>query len=1170
MTQFYIRPFAFVDFFEQEWPVWKFHALNTAQNTILEKLEGEEAGYAYAGNQSKIPILWDADDYKFLSQFPPSLWSRALQWRYNEGLLEASKLRDADPDHSLEAVPETRDVLVFRNKDGKRFEFYDVWTGLRSLLKRLETPIKYHTGHNPPGAEGDTPGIRDIDPWDDDAASPKHRSRYIHGLMDYDVTNPVEVTDEYIDSIPDDEINIDPETPPDKRAEAIAIAREAMKRSRHHTFAGMSVLKPVVVSRLINTWIRAQGLGLLGATPEKHKDPHTGEELPVEYGTPHDVNPYWDNSVGEEVEPDERTAGGKLIKKGKRKIPLRIPIVKRRLNMKVFNAEGEEVPQEEGPVAMPVLNPGRLLPRVVNLSPAQRQQFALRRGFNAEEACPGSAGKSWEQIEADCTAARRAGSPQDAYNLLMNFDILTPEQIDHLIKNQRELIHLVHAKFGTNTCPQCKGAGKIGPEQVCPHCFGTGKDPWSQPKGHYIVGWTPNKAKREIVPSDMTPEQLAKAVQKYFNELYFEANKSIDYFIKWAKGGGDREQKLPDAVLEMLRNVQPSLANVCAALLGLNLNHPNMGIRDPAVGLTNVPISKKDKVYILEKADEPKIIDALMKKDLPKEHQTRAGAGAGVAVTKLDFNTAQKIAKYLIAHANPEGNWPEKLESLPIDWIMKALTRRKIAKAYKLEDLSKPSPDDEDADAEEGAAEEAEDERDEGGLTAEERSRNRMNYAFNFARDLSQAAFGAVGSRRFREKHGVSTVSTTSGKSDDEGDLEDVIAGGEEGPGTATSDGGSGAVTGADYEAKLGRWFTRRVQLDPEREPSYDDKGHLVYPVSRIIWNVTKIGHEIDKFFRTKRNIIQAALGSSFAAIVDQAQERMKAEVAAMNELMGQAAQELYAQNKNISQDELDQRSREIAASRLPDYLKERHPNLYGDMAEDEMAQLIARHGGGQNTVPPELQEEMDEYMEDFLKELMGGVEAKMPRYNPDTEDFIFSPKEWTLADFKKDDAFGVVQFLRLTWTEAGVKKWAVPLFMAIQKHHGSPVSEDDAVHKVLEAGVIPIQADAEDIAAAKQPAAPTPSKTDTVPLTPAPTTAAPAPAPAAAATDINAMLADLPQHYETLRARKQELAANKPAFMAALTKLRQQILQKRQAKQPIDPEELNAVVSLGALAGSL
>ena len=138
MSKFFIKAFSFTEFANTDWLVWKQKKLAEAASAIWEANE-ESVPYAFGQNISKVPMVWHEDDWKFLSQFPPTFWSRAITWRYNEGLMEASRAREEwyethgkdrkDPTTWWESLSNTRaGELVFESR-GKKYIFKNVWTG---------------------------------------------------------------------------------------------------------------------------------------------------------------------------------------------------------------------------------------------------------------------------------------------------------------------------------------------------------------------------------------------------------------------------------------------------------------------------------------------------------------------------------------------------------------------------------------------------------------------------------------------------------------------------------------------------------------------------------------------------------------------------------------------------------------------------------------------------------------------------------------------------------------------------------------------------------------------------------------------------------------------------------------------------------------------------------
>ena len=93
------------------------------------------------GMISKVPILFDEKDYEFLvgsdpnkGNFPPSIWSEALKWRYNSGMRMAIKEKLAL------GIPKDEDVVVLQATRGNQkgsFLFFDINTGQKGLIEKL-------------------------------------------------------------------------------------------------------------------------------------------------------------------------------------------------------------------------------------------------------------------------------------------------------------------------------------------------------------------------------------------------------------------------------------------------------------------------------------------------------------------------------------------------------------------------------------------------------------------------------------------------------------------------------------------------------------------------------------------------------------------------------------------------------------------------------------------------------------------------------------------------------------------------------------------------------------------------------------------------------------------------------------------------------------------------
>jgi hypothetical protein len=988
-----IKAFSFVDFFENDWEAWKLDQLFEAKARAREK----KAKYAFAGNQSKAPILWDEDDWRYLSQFPPEFWTRAIQYRYNLGLLRAAQIRMEDPQHSLQAVPNEVASLEFYDEDGSKVVFRNVYVGFRNLMEKLEKPVRTHKGHNSiPGViSQDDPGLDEIDPDQKDATHPSHPSKYKYGLHDFDLTYPLEVPDEYFDALPDEEINLPPDQ--ERNATNIAKKRKEMKKAAQHSFQGMSVLQAVRASTHMGNWIRAQALGLLGQAPTKIKDPNTGEEHTVDHSTtPTVANKDWPGHTGKADDSKIEHPSGSILGKV---WPLSLPTYKKKIKYERVNAAGKST-AEEREYSIPVLLPGKILPQV-QLSLDQRRVFAKRSGFDISKCGQGLTWDTpWQEVEAKCKAAKAAGQVDDLANLLRNYDILTPEQRAHLIKNQRTGLH--YAKSS-------RGSGK--------------KDPYAG-ELNYAVGFRPNKTKRGIVPADLPPEKMKIVADKYFPIFWEDADKGVSYFIKWATQG----RKLHSAVLDVLDKIQTDLTNVAAAFMVMNINHPKMGVYDAELGLNNV---------------------------------------------------------------NPEAD--EKL----------------------LKD-------------------------------------GRKYYAFNFAKDLSQAAFGDIGSRRQREKMGTSTVS-----------IDAPMGSGAD----ATSMAGNLAQQGMGSE-NLRQWYTRRLQLNPATEPIEDpETGAVTYPIARLIWNVPKIDHEIDKFFDTRRNIIQAKLGGTYASMADKLRDKMKTEIEALKMLYNQAVEELIGKGVN-NDEELERQSRELVKARLKDKLVEMRPDLYGNVSDKDI-EAIAMKGkdvsGADITASMETEfaTAMDEFWERVLS---GGEDVPLPLPDPESGTIKY-PVEMSIDDFANMSLKNLVGKLLQHQGEQILSKWIVRVWMGINKYNGTPITQDKAITDIEATGLI-TPAESKKAAPA---ATTTTAASGTVPVSGVkknPKAVMNITEPEkSAATNITALFADLKTNWKDIVARKAELSAVANEFRTAVQQFRASINQRRETKQQIPVDELMALVKLGQLA---
>ena len=1160
MTNF-IKYNSFVDFVEESWPRWKFLALHdalvasTKHQLRLIKENDDASSYAYAGNVSSMPILWDADDYKFLSQFELDDWAKMLSWRYNESLMQAAEQRENHPEKSIQDVKDTEQMIkvgrgtsINDTKSGWR-EYYNVWTGVKELMLKLEKPHKERADHVPqsryPKAAGelkDGPGLQDIDPWETDENSPKHPKHYYNaggGVYNYDLSDPARVADEDINRIPDNEIEIPKNTPnnPEAIAAAIKKKKDDMKKNRHHTFAGFSVLQGgPTVSKHIHNWRKAQGLGLLADVGDTYTDPFTGQQLPVTHVSSETQNMpknkagvdaqqgFWSSHCGTDKNNGTDKKGGIL----------KLPVIYKKLNYKEFDGKGKEKPKKEELTAMPVLTPAKTLPRIPSngefaLTMGQREKFATRRGFwpaKAVESCPdpssgGSlykSGMSYGDLAQVCSAALNAGAPGNLTFLLSNIDVLNPKQIEHLKKGRRDAIHLAAAKFGNHLCPDCKGNKTDASGNLCANCKGTGRDSWaivnSNKKGdddeiaeggYYVIGHTPNKGNKAFGASDMKPEELGAAFTKWKKELKFEALAATNRWINWATQYG-----MPEPIITMVKAAvaqeQGGLVDVIAIYLGLELNNWQMGIYDPSVGLTHVKKSRKE-AYALETEDPQELANALTDAELPKTHQSflrneddtkkqgmyKGWDQGGNKALKLSPKTASEIAAKLIAQKDNKF-FDEKIATFPISWIMDVLEEKGLAKQLEK---------DEKEEGEEGDTSDKGRDTKKDIQSSKSRAEWRINKASNMVWTFSQRGYGNFDmSRRERERNPdkmklMYTGAETGEQAKKTGGLEAHAKKGY-------------SVQADDLSSILKNWITRRGQLKPNSQEIMT-RQQLVPTIKGMT-----------DWLHTFRQDVKGRFGAQ----VDQ-----EAAVAASGV---EAAVEAEAQRQE----------QDPTASMETSKFQKDWNTFWGEFFEEIIA-------GEKSGIP--LDHEI-EYPEEDGRPNDHEVEFGPPL---DLDGFT---KICAQIGHPVNDARGVVNVITTLWSPQGAKQFSVPFWVAFCKKKGMPMDEKTAIEQVKQAGITPMQQAPETAAAA---AAATPQGSVQIPQQ--------AQKPAVAATDLAGLLGQLAQNpslWKELEGRDEELKAPElqQAVAQATAAIKAMYKQKRDLKQSLSMDEIGAVKLVSSL----
>lgn len=576
--------FNFKNFLESDWLKWK--------NKILREAEEETAAKFPGGNATlRQPILFDEDDWRFLSQFPPQLWTRALNWRYGDGLLSASEARERSRDKKYASVPNKQDVEIEDN-NGKKYIFRGIYAGLRDLMRKLERPVITHAGYKPnkdeipyeiEDVEGPSLDELDFDAPDEKTVRPdhKHPSEYKGGVYDMDLTKPIKLSQAFVDSLPSNHYlltNIEPMSEEDPKAEKKARAK--LMKMYAHSFASMPAMREEVAREQLQNWIRLMGLGLLGNVPKAMTD-HSGKSLEVQ-GRTNGLNPSefvsaWPGQVGREDDVKWEDPEGGMVKA--RQIPLKLPYVRR--NITWWEVSGDKEPvQKGGEFALPVLLPGKLMP-LINPTAEQREALIKRRSEGGKGGGTGQVGELRQVLD--------------------NWDLMSPDQQAKLEDDSLTLTQLAARKMAPGYKDKFGGEEKRRGED-----FYTGG------------GWHAQKGQRTRGSLNMTKDQLELVLREYLpgnstkltiphgswdnevcagqNGFMGEACRGVTYFmrskLKWkgheSKSRSGKPGKFDMAqgsVLKMMEAAYPEIINVAAALLSLEANDGKIGIYAPEDGL---------------------------------------------------------------------------------------------------------------------------------------------------------------------------------------------------------------------------------------------------------------------------------------------------------------------------------------------------------------------------------------------------------------------------------------------------------------------------------------------------------------------------------------------------------------------------------------------------------
>lgn len=573
---------------EKQWESRKYLLLN-------EALEKTEAKYAGGGASPRIPILYKQEDWFYLTQFEPAVWGAALWWRYNTGLVEASAKRDELlREKELELAqakihinsPEWRDAVKKLYAELSKFNntftisfpmsagYYHVYgnqnnrqlyTGVWDLLSRLEKPIKYHAEHeikqsdNPYAVETpEGPGLYDIDLITDDdmakiddeekrtrmkksRAGLVPRSQYQGGYHGLDLTKPDTVPEALIMAIQDPENELVRDLVQDmlRNGEADTPEKALIKAKKKLidfpfvSFAGSPALRSEAAKDTLKTWIMSQCAGMLGT-------PSVGQTLTSSDGrsfTVEDVIQGKDKVAQKmrEINSKWTSFATSLPETFGDGYEPTLPITSIKVSYTIYDNRGylqSEVKNKT--FTVPVLLDGKLLP-TIKMTPEQTEKLVERRRLTREA----------KSGEGTSTSRRKDTQIGDIQQLLMNLDLLAPPQVEKLRHSRISELDIATRKYigGTEYFDRFEDVNDVIPGNAR---YLTLKDaeqyildnPESDfkveqtPEGDYQIrvrsarsgvgedyyvagGWHVNKNQRDRVDINMSLEQLEKAYRDY-------------------------------------------------------------------------------------------------------------------------------------------------------------------------------------------------------------------------------------------------------------------------------------------------------------------------------------------------------------------------------------------------------------------------------------------------------------------------------------------------------------------------------------------------------------------------------------------------------------------------------------------------------------------------------
>ena len=395
------------------------------------------------------------------------------------------------------------------------------------------------------------------------------------------------------------------------------------------SMSGFEPIKAEKATTLLTDWIRANALGILGPRAKDGdvvKDPVTGKMVKV-YMMPYEqaVKYFGRNLIAGYVPKMTRSGT-----KGKKAHPgevlkLDIPVIPRWVsyeNLRILFPDGVNAGDPEGgneranppvhgeKIWVPYLHDAKTIAKI-RWTPEQKAILAHRE---EPELLPGFEETKNDKLTdlqitnllsryKDAISKKdnkgnptekaktllRASTSLDIGKIINNWDLLSPEQRDEVVKNSRTLVQNAKAMHG-------------GIETA---------DIYSHGGHNHGVGYTVNKASPEIPYIGINEDQVKLIKNKYGERLYKEATEIVNRWFFGEREATLRNKAAGSAAAQMLSTLTPSyvkeawiknqddLVAIITIYITAMLNDYKMGIYDPdrALGLDSLKNDKIMKTY---------------------------------------------------------------------------------------------------------------------------------------------------------------------------------------------------------------------------------------------------------------------------------------------------------------------------------------------------------------------------------------------------------------------------------------------------------------------------------------------------------------------------------------------------------------------------------------------